>query len=172
MKKLIDGQISDESFPCKISKVKRVFSSTKITSGTNLPKVGIFWFIEDELVVISESIDKNYNTLSHEDILHIEAWKAIKSRYKVDGKVVKYDYFPRGRVMIYPVKDSNGNLMYYDCDVYGDKCIISNDSIRDEFSEGVAKSGNTYNHKKLWNEIKPRGCNKPYNYYPRGRVDI
>ena len=37
---------------------------------------------------------------------------------------------------------------------------------------GVAKSGNTYNHKKLWSEIKPKGCNKPYNYYPRGRVDI
>lgn len=37
---------------------------------------------------------------------------------------------------------------------------------------GIAKSGNTYNHKKLWPDIKPRGCNKPYNYYPRGRVDI
>lgn len=37
---------------------------------------------------------------------------------------------------------------------------------------GVAKSGNTYNHKRLWDDIKPRGCNKPYNYYPRGRVEI
>lgn len=37
---------------------------------------------------------------------------------------------------------------------------------------GIAKSGNTYNHKKLWNDVKPRGCNRPYNYYPRGRVDI
>lgn len=37
---------------------------------------------------------------------------------------------------------------------------------------GVAKSGNTYNHKRLWNDVKPRGCSKPYNYYPRGRVDI
>ena len=37
---------------------------------------------------------------------------------------------------------------------------------------GIAKSGNTYNHKKLWSDIKPKGCNKPYNYYPRGRVDI
>lgn len=39
-------------------------------------------------------------------------------------------------------------------------------------TSGVAKSGNTYNHKKLWPDVKPRGCNKPYNYYPRGRVDI
>jgi len=38
--------------------------------------------------------------------------------------------------------------------------------------EGIAKSGVTYNHKKLWSDVKPKGCNKPYNYYPRGRVDI
>lgn len=37
---------------------------------------------------------------------------------------------------------------------------------------GVAKSGTTYNHQKLWDEVKPRKCNKLYNYYPRGRVDI
>ena len=37
---------------------------------------------------------------------------------------------------------------------------------------GVAKSGNTYNHEKLWNDIKPRGINKPFDYYPRGRVDF
>lgn len=37
---------------------------------------------------------------------------------------------------------------------------------------GIAKSGNTYNHKKLWNDVKPIGCKKPYNYYPRGRVEI
>lgn len=34
---------------------------------------------------------------------------------------------------------------------------------------GIAKSGDTYNHKRLWPEIKPN--NKSYNYYPRGRVD-
>lgn len=42
----------------------------------------------------------------------------------------------------------------------------------DDFSEGVAKTGNTYNHKLLWPHVKPASCNKPYNYYPRGRVDI
>lgn len=42
----------------------------------------------------------------------------------------------------------------------------------DVYSIGIAKSGTTYNHKKLWLEIKPKGCNKPYNYYPRGRVDF
>ena len=41
-----------------------------------------------------------------------------------------------------------------------------------------AKSGNTYNHRKIWeNEIKNKPIHKPYNkmdynYYPRGRVEI
>lgn len=35
---------------------------------------------------------------------------------------------------------------------------------------GIAKSGDTYNHEKLWKYVKPQNCNKPYNYYPRGRV--
>jgi hypothetical protein len=39
-------------------------------------------------------------------------------------------------------------------------------------SPGVAKSGLTYNHKNLWPDVKPKGCNKPYNYYPRGRVEL
>ncbi|MBQ6162963.1 MAG: hypothetical protein IJK23_00675 [Clostridia bacterium] len=34
---------------------------------------------------------------------------------------------------------------------------------------GVAKSGNTYNHKLLWEHIKP--CGKPFDHYPRGRVE-
>jgi len=41
-----------------------------------------------------------------------------------------------------------------------------------------AKSGSTYNHKKLWeSEIKNNTAHKPYNkknynYYPRGRINI
>jgi len=40
------------------------------------------------------------------------------------------------------------------------------------YREAVAKSGRTYNHKKLWQLVKPKGCNKPFYYYPRGRVVI
>lgn len=36
--------------------------------------------------------------------------------------------------------------------------------------EAIAKSGNTYNHKLLWEHEKPK--KKPFDYYPRGRVDI
>lgn len=37
--------------------------------------------------------------------------------------------------------------------------------------DGIAKSGNTYNHKRVWNDLKPYGSKVTYNYYPRGRVD-
>lgn len=38
---------------------------------------------------------------------------------------------------------------------------------------GISKSGLTFNHKKLWNDVKPKEYkNYPYNYFPRGRVDF
>lgn len=37
-------------------------------------------------------------------------------------------------------------------------------------TQGVAKSGKTYNHKALWKEIGKQKV--PYNYYPRGRVEF
>ncbi len=42
-----------------------------------------------------------------------------------------------------------------------------------DFSFGVAKSGDTYNHQATWGKL-PRALTngKPYNYYPRGRVEI
>lgn len=39
--------------------------------------------------------------------------------------------------------------------------------------DGIAKSGNTYNHALVWNSLSSSITgNKPYNYYPRGRVEI
>ena len=37
---------------------------------------------------------------------------------------------------------------------------------------GLSKSRTNYNHRLLWEYVKPKGCSKPYNYYPRGRVEI
>lgn len=42
----------------------------------------------------------------------------------------------------------------------------------DAYSPRVSNSGVTYNYKDLWPQVKPKGCNKPYNYYPRGRVEL
>lgn len=41
---------------------------------------------------------------------------------------------------------------------------------KSKYPDGIAKSGDTYNHEKLWDYVKPKDCNKAYNYYPRGRV--
>lgn len=38
------------------------------------------------------------------------------------------------------------------------------------YAGGTARSGVTYNHKKLW-ELVRGSYRQPYNYYPRGRVD-
>ncbi len=40
------------------------------------------------------------------------------------------------------------------------------------YPEGIAKSGNTYNHKKLWEAARPAGKTAPFWWYPRGRVEI
>ena len=37
---------------------------------------------------------------------------------------------------------------------------------------GVAKSGNTYNYRLLWNAILKSRYKKAFDYYPRGRVEI
>lgn len=38
---------------------------------------------------------------------------------------------------------------------------------------GVAKSGRTFNHKKLWPEVCGKELRRfSYNYFPRGRVDV
>ena len=39
-------------------------------------------------------------------------------------------------------------------------------------TKGLSKSGTNYNHERLWEHVKPKGCNKKFNYYPRGRVEI
>ncbi len=42
----------------------------------------------------------------------------------------------------------------------------------DTAAVGVAKSGDNYNHRLLWDYVKPKRCNKPFDYYPRGRVEV
>jgi len=44
--------------------------------------------------------------------------------------------------------------------------------VEDDYTEGIAKAGNTYNHERLWPYVKPKGCKHNFKYYPRGRVDI
>lgn len=41
-----------------------------------------------------------------------------------------------------------------------------------KFPFGVSRSGDTYVHRKIWEYVRPERCKKPYNYYPRGRVEV
>ena len=79
---------------------------------------------------------------------------------------------------VFWIISANGDFQEYKllafeipCDIYGN--VIGTPEIALN-----AKSGNTYNHKKLWEtEIQNNPAHKPYNkhpynYYPRGRVDI
>ena len=42
----------------------------------------------------------------------------------------------------------------------------------DQEDRGFPKVGNNYNHRLLWDYVKPPKCNKSFDYYPRGRVEI
>ena len=41
-----------------------------------------------------------------------------------------------------------------------------------EHTSGLSKNGLTYTHKKLWPYIAGKYKKHPYNYFPRGRVEI
>lgn len=42
----------------------------------------------------------------------------------------------------------------------------------DQFQNSISKNGLSYTHKKLWPEISGKLKKYPYNYFPRGRVEI
>lgn len=68
--------------------------------------------------------------------------------------------------MVFAIKPSRG--IFWDIDGK----LFAFPYVKNIFDSGLSKSRNTYVHKKLWMETRPKGCHKPYNYYPRGRVEI
>lgn len=72
---------------------------------------------------------------------------------------------------IFWVKDpdniSSGNLYFnVPCDVFGEPTSI-------EGLDLTAKCGTTFNHERTWKQLSNNITEgKPYNYYPRGRVEI
>jgi len=62
--------------------------------------------------------------------------------------------------------------------MFGIPCDTNGNPLNIHSIELNSKSGNTYNHEKLWeSEVKNNNEHKPYNkkeynYYPRGRVEI
>ena len=110
----------------------RIIKEVKLNEAINAPSEGIFWFINGKLIALMDKV--NIQDYHSTDLLHIEAWKSLRNKYKVNGKIVKYDYFPRGRVMVLPIFKLNGTFDYYDVTVYIDKCIDTPE-IRDLIEE-------------------------------------
>ena len=101
----------------------------RIKESLELPSEGIFWVIDNRLVAFDDPVDTSGRYF--DNIEHIKIWNEIKHMYKVDGKEVEYNYFPRGRVMVNAVRDNDGTFLHYDVYIYIDNCI-NNDDVIDE----------------------------------------
>ena len=93
------------------------------------PCEGIFWIIDDKLIAFTEQTDTTGKWST--DLEHTKIWKEIKFKYKVDGREVKYNYYPRGRVVVNPIRDSGGEFKNYDVYIYIDKCINNTEILND-----------------------------------------
>jgi len=116
--------------------VRRIKTDKKLRlhEAYNVPCEGIFWFIKEEFVAYPEQVDSM--GIWSTTLEHIKLWEHIKDNYLVNGEIVNYDYFPRGRVVVNAiVKD--GILSHYEAYIYIDKCINNDDTldiIKQEFN--------------------------------------
>lgn len=79
-----------------------------------IPYSGCFWIVDDTFVCVATT---NYE----ENIDFSVAWSMVIDLFKVGGKTVSYDYYPRGRVKI---KNEFGERKAY---VYIDDCLFKED---------------------------------------------
>jgi len=79
---------------------------------------------------------------------------------------------------VFWILSENNDLSNYKLLVFPIPCDPNGNPLNIHSIELNSKSGNTYNHKKLWeSEVKNNNEYRPYNkkdydYYPRGRVEI
>ena len=79
---------------------------------------------------------------------------------------------------IFWVLSDNTDLSEHIFLMFNIPCDSDGNPSNTQFIEFNSKSGNNYNHKKVWeSEVKNNSNYKPYNkkeynYYPRGRVEI
>jgi len=86
----------------------------------NSPREGIFWFIDNKLYMFTDPVDitgRFSTTLDHRKL-----WNEIKFSHVIGGIVVPYNYYPRGRVMVNPIYNSE-QFHHYDVYIYIDNCI-------------------------------------------------
>ena len=112
----------------------RIICERTLSEAFGIPCEGIFWVIDNKLVTFKDPVNPR-NPYDMTDLLHKETWKHIKNSYKVSGKVVPYDYFPRGRVETLVILNSDGKLDHYEANIYLDKCIHTENIMEEIISE-------------------------------------
>ena len=106
----------------------RIKETLDINESFVKPYTGVFWYINGEVIGRIEdisSIPDNETLEKH----HWQVWNNLKFDYKVNGRIVNYDYFPRGRVYISKIDglDSASYLTIVDMD----KCL-DEESIKEQ----------------------------------------
>jgi hypothetical protein len=91
-------------------------------SSTN-PLEGYFWIIDNKVVGITAEVPRYGYRYELDGKTHENTWNLFRDKYKVDGKEVDYDYFPRGRIMVDPNYTDNGEFINYGVIVMLDQCI-------------------------------------------------
>ena len=66
---------------------------------------------------------------------HRDQWRFIQADFPVNGDLVEYDFFPRGRVIVCPTFDDENRIIGYECNVYADSCIIDDPIVRMEIED-------------------------------------
>lgn len=98
----------------------------KLVEKLNYPYEGYFWIINDNIVGITSEVPQYNYDYSLDGKTHQNTWNSISNSYKVDGKTVEWNYFPRGRVMTDPNYDADGKFTDYTVIVFLDECIDNN----------------------------------------------
>ena len=109
--------------------IKNILNRHKANEPILTPNDGIFWLIGNELVSFADPIDKVGRITTPKE--HDKIWETIKSKYKICNKLVNYDYFPRGRVVIHTVSNYDGSFSHYNAYIYIDDCIKDDETISD-----------------------------------------
>ena len=106
----------------------RIKETANIKESFVKPYTGLFWYIDGEVIGRIEDISSNPDSETL-DKHHWQVWNKLKFYYKVNGQVVDYDYFPRGRIYVSKMDglDSAGYLTIVDMD----KCLDT-DSIKEQ----------------------------------------
>lgn len=101
--------------------IRLILEKRHINEGYGKPCEGIFWVIGNKMIAYTDPV--GFDT----DLEHVKMWKEIKHSY---GDV-PFDYYPRGRVMVNEVRNSDGTLKNYKAFIYIDDCINNAEIIND-----------------------------------------